>query len=107
MIRFSPTSGTTSASAVLAANRFAGYVHVAAITKGGEIEVYVDGARSASPLVLAPGSVVVAPVVIGSSRSGAGSFRGAIDEVAIYDYPLDADQIKRHIAAADPRDAGP
>jgi hypothetical protein len=99
--------GTATARAAVQSLRFAGYLHVAAVTRGGSIEVYVDGAKTSAPLPDAPVSTVVGPLSIGGSRSGALSFRGAIDEVAIYDYPLEPAQIARHIEAAGPREWGP
>ena len=94
--------GATAFSADARANRFAGYSHLVAVVKGGSIEIWLDGTRAdLAPTNDTPVSAVVGPLVIGGSRAGASAFRGAIDEVAIYDYPLEEAQIKRHHAVAE------
>lgn len=100
--------GAASARAAVAVFRFAGYIHVAAVTRGETIEVYVNGeTKTSAALPDAPVSAVLAPLSIGASLTGASAFRGAIDEVAIYDYPLELAQLKRHIEAAGPPEGGP
>ena len=91
--------GRTFVSA-LGSFRFAGYSHVVAVTRGDAIQVYVDG-HGADPTTTdaVASTPLVGPLAIGGSKAGNTPFFGAIDEVAIYDYPLDAAQIARHFAA--------
>jgi Concanavalin A-like lectin/glucanases superfamily len=90
---------TTSASA--RAIRFAGYSHVVAVTMSGAITIYVDGApKGQAAFADGPPPAVLAPFVVGKSVTGGGPWRGAIDELAIYDYPLSVEQIKQHRVAA-------
>jgi Concanavalin A-like lectin/glucanases superfamily/Regulator of chromosome condensation (RCC1) repeat len=70
--------------------------------RGGQVRLYINGALVAS--VLAPPHGVVTtpgPVSIGSQKSDDPgpyneNFHGRIDEVAIYDYALSANQILAH-----------
>ncbi|MBS2017026.1 MAG: LamG domain-containing protein [Deltaproteobacteria bacterium] len=95
--------GATAFSAGSPSDRFGGYAHYVAVVKGTSIELWADGTRrDLVPTVDAPVSAVLGPLVIGASGSGASAFRGAIDEVAIYDYPLDESQIRRHHEVAEP-----
>ena len=80
--------------------RFAGYSHTVAVVRAGEMILYADGRATTTAIADAPATPLIGPLVVGASRTGAGAFHGAIDEIAIYDYPLDADQIARHRAAA-------
>lgn len=91
--------GRTFVSAV-GAFRFAGYSHVVAVTRGDAIQVYYDG-HGADPTTTeaVASTALVGPLVIGGSTTGSTPFFGTIDEVAIYDYPLDEAQIARHFAA--------
>lgn len=103
-VAFEVFRGGATFSADARANRFAGYSHFVAVSKGsGGIELWLDGTRAdlVEPSDGPPSSAVVGPLVIGGSRAGANAFTGAIDEVAIYDYPLDEEQIKRHYAVAE------
>jgi hypothetical protein len=71
------------------------------------ILLYVDGTNAAQGTIL-PGSGILAssnPVSIGSRQSGANTacdlqFLGLMEEVAIYDYALGADQVQTHFGAA-------
>jgi hypothetical protein len=84
--------------------RFAGYIHVVAVTQGKSILVYVDGREpTVSTLDDTKPVALLGPLFVGTSRSGADPWRGAIDELAIYDYPFDLEQVKRHRNAAGPR----
>lgn len=76
--------------------RFAGYSHVVAVTRGPSIEIYLNGLSSEPARSAASPTALVGPLVIGGSHVGHASFLGAIDEVAIYDYPLTREQILRH-----------
>ncbi|HSO32217.1 MAG TPA: LamG domain-containing protein [Labilithrix sp.] len=102
---FAVFRGGSAASASARAIRFAGYNHVVAVTRAGEIDVYVDGAPAARALFTdGPPAPVLAPFVVGQSRTGGGPWRGAIDELAIYDYPLTLEQMNHHRqAAGEPR----
>lgn len=76
-----------------------GFMHVAAVADRGKIRVFVDGiveqedTYADGPL---PPSAV--PLVVGAGT--ASSFRGAIDELAIYDHALDDASVRRHVEAA-------
>lgn len=94
--------GARSFEADVHANGFGGYSHVVAVLRGGDLELWYDGQMAATtPVSDATSAAVVGPLLIGSSRAGGSAFKGAIDEVAIYDYPLDPDQIRNHHAIAD------
>lgn len=84
------------------ATKFAGFSHLVAVVRGEALEIWRDGTQDASTKLTAASSssAVVGPFVIGRSRDRGGAFKGAIDEVAVYDYPLDRVQILRHYAAA-------
>lgn len=102
-VAFEVFRGGATFTADARANRFAGYSHFVAVSRSGAIELWLDGTRAdrVEPSDGLPASALVGPLVIGGSRAGASAFRGAIDEVAIYDYPLDEEQIKRHYAIAE------
>ncbi len=94
--------GAQAFSADARANKFAGYSHLVAVVRGGALEIWLDGSRADQrTLADTPASAVLGPLVIGGSRTGASAFAGAIDEVAIYDYPLDESQIRRHYDVAE------
>lgn len=94
--------GAAAFAANARANRFAGYSHLVAVSKGGSMEIWLDGTRAdLAPTNDAPASAVLGPLVIGASRIGGNAFKGAIDEIAIYDYPLDEEQIDRHYRVAE------
>jgi len=77
----------------------AGYTHIAAVAHAGKVRIYIDGrADKETTYRDAPPPPVISPLVIGSGT--AGPFRGAIDELAIYDYPLAVEAIKKHIVAS-------
>lgn len=82
-----------------AMRNFAGYSHVVAVTRGTSIEIYLDADKADPATLDVTATVLIGPLVIGGSRVGSASFIGAIDEVALYDYPLTAEQIARHYAA--------
>jgi hypothetical protein len=93
--------GPDRAIADVRAFKFAGYMHVAAVARGGKIEIYVDGGLGdTGTFEDKPIGPVLAPLLVGASRAGAGNWRGSIDELAIYDYPLSAEQIRAHRTAA-------
>lgn len=93
--------GVDTTSAFAPPQRFAGYSHVVAVTSGGAIDLYVNGISSGhATFADRPPAPVLAPFVIGKSRTGGGAWRGTIDEVAVYDYPLSVEQMARHRLAA-------
>lgn len=86
----------------LRANRFAGYSHLVAVMRSGHLEVWFNGGLGQSTTVFGTSPPpIFGPLILGASRHGAGVFRGTIDEVAIYDYPLEEAQIRAHYAAAE------
>jgi len=93
--------GAVTGTAVAPAIKFAGYSYVVAVTTNGEINLYVDGIATArTTFTDGPPPPVLAPFVVGASRTGGRPWRGAIDELAVYDYPLSVEQMKRHRKAA-------
>ncbi len=101
---FAVFRGAITTTASVQAIRFGGYSHVVAVTRSGAIDVYVDGVPSAQALFAdGPPAAVLAPFVVGASRTGGGPWRGGIDELAIYDYPLTLEQVQRHRQAAGER----
>lgn len=86
------------------ASRFAGYSYLVGIVRGAELELWLDAKHVATTsLVSSLSSAVLGPLVLGQGRDGGDGFIGAIDEVAIYDYPLDFTQIQHHFAVAEGR----
>jgi hypothetical protein len=82
--------------------------HLVGVFSGGVMTIYVDGVKGSEQNI---GGVLQnlgpAPdrVMIGATRSGTeGSFnfKGLMDEVAIYDYALNAAQIRTHFRASVP-----
>ena len=77
------------------------WYHIVAVATLSGVTVYVNGAPiggfgySGTPLLF-DGSH---RVEIGTSYSGSSGFNGRIDEVAVYDYALTADQVAAHYAA--------
>ncbi len=77
----------------------AGYTHIVAVAHAGRVRIFVNGKPAADTTYRdEPPPPVISPLVVGSGS--AGHFRGAIDELAIYDYPLDGEAIQRHILAS-------
>ena len=81
--------------------------HVAIVRGGGSVKVYLDGqtkpeiaADNLPAPVKGPGWLSIGGRGTGTGTSG---FEGKIDEVAIYDRALDADEIAGHFRAADAR----
>ncbi len=76
-----------------------GFMHVAAIADRGQIKVYLDGVLARQETYpdgpLPPSGV---PLLIGAGTST--HFRGAMDELAIYDHALDVGAVRRHVEAA-------
>ncbi|HEY1437374.1 MAG TPA: LamG-like jellyroll fold domain-containing protein [Casimicrobiaceae bacterium] len=73
--------------------------HFVVTYDGTTLRLYVDGVLATS--FVSSYTVSTVPIAIGvGARYGAGwPFNGAIDEAAIYDYALSADQVASHYAA--------
>jgi len=100
-VAFEVFRGEAIIGASARAVRFAGYSHAVALVRGGEAEVWIDGSKEESRATGdAPASAVVGPLLVGSSRAGGTPFHGAIDEIAIYDYPLPPERIRHHYDVA-------
>jgi len=70
------------------------WYQVAAVRAGGAVELYVDGISAAH-------GGFADPFRIGTlGNAGGGTLAGLIDEVAIYDHALSAEQLAAHAAAA-------
>lgn len=79
--------------------------HLVGVWDGANVYLYVDGQLQAQ--AAGPGTIRSStfPISIGAERSGNDptydvDFNGSIDEVAIYNYALSADQIAAHYGAA-------
>jgi hypothetical protein len=101
--RVEPASGTV-ANATAAVGPDGTWQHLVAVYDGpgGSMQIYVNGQESGSATPPLAGPVPSAlPVGIGARRGGVGSeydlfFEGSIDEVAIYDKALTAEQVLAH-----------
>jgi hypothetical protein len=80
----------------IATNRF---VYVVLTYDGSAMKLYVDGDLGNTANNAAMTAAMQVHAFIGSA-GGENYFRGAIDEVAIYDKPLSADRIAAHLQAA-------
>ena len=79
-----------------------GFKHVVAVADGRRVRVYVDGkVDRETPYREGPASPTITPLVVAAGRGS--FFRGAIDELAIYDYALDQAAVRRHLAASKPK----
>jgi hypothetical protein len=72
--------------------------HLVAIAQGGKTKIYVNGKLlREDTFVDDPPPPLVSPLRVGGAT--AGHFRGTIDELALYDYPLPPEAIEAHFAA--------
>lgn len=73
--------------------------HIAFTFDGQRARVYVDGAMGSDPGV-SPGALGpnASALTIGAANGGGSPFEGEIDEVAVYDRALSADEIFEHYA---------
>jgi hypothetical protein len=82
------------------------WVHVAAVREGTRILLYVDGQLSDSAEVSLPfGNFALRPIIGRLQPLAEGDHRqwcGGIDEVAIYDRPLSAEEIRAHVLIVKP-----
>jgi hypothetical protein len=77
--------------------------HLVGIFSNGILSIYVDGVKgSESNIGGALQNAGPSPdrVMIGATREGVYNFKGNIDEVAMYDYPLSVTQVRAHLRAA-------
>ncbi len=100
-LRFMTTNGSTSFSAVGSIRTINdnNWHHVAVVGDGNTVRFYVDGVSDASPTAITLFSTgsATSTTLIGKTRSASGLFlgmSGAIDEVNIFNEPLDQSEIK-------------
>lgn len=73
------------------------FVHVVATYDGSALSIYAGGALSGTSPSPAAITTVAKSFTIGASRGGTACFfRGAIDELAVYDKALSPDRIRAH-----------
>jgi hypothetical protein len=105
-------TGTASANGFTPLSPNNTWQHLTAVYEGPafQLRLYVNGIQVGSGIAPPNGlSGAAHPVAIGSRRSLTGSgpydsnFNGMIDEVAIYDYALSADQVLAHYSAGTAR----
>jgi hypothetical protein len=86
------------------------WYHVVAQTRGDQMELYVNGA-ALSPLSLSPDRATEAcqflvgrlkPLPRPPKASEIRPFVGQIDELALYDHPLSAEEVRHHYALGSP-----
>jgi hyaluronoglucosaminidase len=74
--------------------------HVAAVHDGSQLTVYLDGARDASIATTISPASGTASIKLGARGDDAAQrLRGDLDEAAIYDRALSAEEIERHYLA--------
>ena len=85
------------------------WVHVAAVHRDGQVTLFIDGVAVASRRSYRGRRVdASSPILIGAGVNGPDSavttqrFAGAIDELAVYDRPLGADEIAALAAGEQP-----
>lgn len=100
-LRFMTTNGSTSFSALGAVGTINdnNWHHIAVVGDGNTVRFYVDGVPDASPasITLFSTGSATSTTLIGKTRSASGLFlgmSGAIDEVNIFNEPLDQTEIK-------------
>jgi hypothetical protein len=86
--------------------------HVVAQAKDGQMELYVNGAALPSHSISSDSETRAYRFLVGQLKplprpSGPGSwqirpFIGQIDELALYDHPLSAEEVRRHYALGSP-----
>ena len=84
-------TGGTITSANVQTNDTTNWHHVAVTKDGSDVKLYVDGVEKGDP----PVNLEIFDTT-GALQFGTGGYNGAIDEVAIYPYPLPAERIAAH-----------
>jgi hypothetical protein len=87
-----PTSGCSSGVLATEPATLGRWYHVAATSDGTTLKFYLDGQLVGS-MAVDPGYVGVANPTIGRAAGGGESFRGLIDEPAIYQWTLGAGEV--------------
>lgn len=90
----------TSTAASVASPAPSGFTYVVATFNGLELVVYVDGEPQGSQTAAFPIVGAVADFVVGAEAGGADHyFAGTLDEVAVYDHALSANDVTLHYIA--------
>jgi hypothetical protein len=91
-------NGTTGSVASPDAVPMNEWFHLAATYDGSTIKTYVNGVEKASQAVSTPAPLpeTLGNIYIGAPEFSNHSFLGLIDEVAIWDHALSAEEIERH-----------
>jgi hypothetical protein len=74
--------------------------HLAVTYDGSALRIYVNGKLSATHVRRGALPTGAGPLLIGGDRARARSYRGAIDDVRIYDRALDVGEIRADMTAA-------
>lgn len=77
--------------------------HVVAVYSGSELQLYLDGSSIMTMTDTRSSPSIAAPFTMGSAAQFFGTpfgFKGALDELAVYDKALSADRIGAHFHAA-------
>ena len=76
------------------------WMHVVFTSDGTTINLYTDGALRATDTGFVWGTDIMAnsvnPFIIGDRNGGGLSYKGVIDDVVVYDYPLTPTQVSNH-----------
>ena len=87
-------SGTTYRLDTLSVSWLPDSWHLLGVTYGeGSLKIYWDGALSSSMAITGPVSTMGNMTTLGMSAVGGSYFSGAIDELKIYDYALNAGEV--------------
>ncbi|MEX2231151.1 MAG: LamG-like jellyroll fold domain-containing protein [Cyclobacteriaceae bacterium] len=71
------------------------WIHIAATFKGTNMKIFINGVQNKSLTFAIPASVGpnTLPLVIGAAVDETSNFQGSIDEVSVYNYALQANEI--------------
>jgi hypothetical protein len=99
-VGFGTRDGTNINTAdTLAANTLYHLVAVEPGSAGGDAKIYIDGIEKASGALPNVSGNTTINFIIGKELTSIGFLDGTVDEVAVYDYPLNATQALRHARA--------